>query len=944
MKKYRQILLVFTVVVICTHRFVFAVTAQTQLPALTRQDAALIAEAYHLQEALADKVWPGWSQVAMPFIYITADYEYGINFPQTLSGFSAVRNDSLLGKPVQVRKRTLAANLSASFPFEGISAVVMGTPDALEKSPGGWALTAAHEMFHVLQAARQKFDKVAALKLGPESDASWQLNFPFPYKDSDVMNLIHLQSYPIYLAVTGDAGEGVKYNAGTAVEAIRVYKNLLQRLAGDDRYYKYSQFQEWAEGIAFYTEYKIAEAAAHEKYVPLDAFKRLEKYTSYQQVWADEYKGRLFLAKHAGRAARSRTAFYHLGLGKGLLLDLLMPDWKTRYFAPGVWIDDLLMQALGQPVEVPFLKTGTVIPDFNLTATDGEALSLKKYRGRVVVINFWETWCPPCIDEIPHLKALQKKYESQGLVVLGITSNKDQAGLKHLRAFLQKHDLNYPTLLDKKGATAASYAVASYPHMFVVNRNGQLAYDKTGYQARDEIALEKEIQTALATRTLNAAEIMNLAQQVAGKAKDDIWPGFDLKRYAALVTGPGPALIRFTNGNGNPESQFVFEVAGDYFPQHGLEEGLMITFHEAFHGFERDAKRVGREWRAENSALVSEYPDTVPRNNALLNIEGRLLLEALQTSDSIVLKQKAAEFLAIRHMRQAELEPRLVEFEKGAESNEGLAEYVGVRAVLVGMEVNARGQLSIPFSNSDRQAFLLNKFENLTRISNAGRNSRLRFYYTGSAQGFLLDRLLPDWKSRVQNNGLALQDLLESVVKNAPSLQPPSYDQILKEHNYEGIIAEEETAAAKKLAEQQTLLKSILTQEGQRYVIDVSALERMGDMRSFDPMNVTMIGKQKRIHTRMLMVGQNGLYEGRFSQPVVEDFEARQYITVVKPDQKQELVIDGSQLETTKFAELKFEKKLTVAAKDFSFEAHKGTIMIGDQEVIIKVLTDKLEQ
>ena len=465
---------------------------------LSRRDAALIAEAYHLRHSLADKLWPGWSEITVPFLYITADYEYAIDFRKPLSGFLPLGKDALILRPVQVRKRTLPPNLAASFPIEGISAVVIGTPETLEKSPGGWVLTSGHEMFHVLQAARQKFDKVAALKLGPEADASWQLNFPFPYKDSDVMNLIHLQSYPIYLALTDSTGE-VKYNAGTAIEAIRVYKSFLRGLASGDQYYKYSQFQEWAEGIAFYTEYKLAEAAASDTYQPTEAFRQLDKFTSYKQVWDDEYKNRLFLTKHAGRAARSRTAFYHLGLGKGLLLDLLMADWKARYFAPGVWVNDLLMTALGQPVELPVLKAGAITPDFKLATTNGDLNSLSQYRGKIVLLNFWEPWCPPCVQEIPHLKALQQKYKSHGLVVLGITSGKDQEGSAKLGEFLRTHKLNYPTFLDQRGGTGTLYNVKGYPHVFLIDRSGRLVYEKTGYLTGDEVELEKVLQNSLST-------------------------------------------------------------------------------------------------------------------------------------------------------------------------------------------------------------------------------------------------------------------------------------------------------------------------------------------------------------------------------------------------------------------------------------------------------------
>ncbi len=160
-------------------------------------------------------------------------------------------------------------------------------------------------MFHVLQYSRGSIGKIAQLKIGPDSDASWQLDFPFPYKDADVMRLIHLEGYPLYLAASDSDLDAVKYDAGTAIDAIRVYRSFLQRQSPDNKFYNYSQFQEWSEGIAFYTEYKMAEAAAAGgDYQPTEAFRQLPGYKSYQQVRQDDYARRTFLVKHAGRAAR----------------------------------------------------------------------------------------------------------------------------------------------------------------------------------------------------------------------------------------------------------------------------------------------------------------------------------------------------------------------------------------------------------------------------------------------------------------------------------------------------------------------------------------------------------------------------------------------------------------------------------------------------------------
>src|SRR5262249_54559260 len=122
--------------------------------------------------------------------------------------------------------------------------------------------------------------------------------------------------------------------------------SLLNRLDPTGRSANYSKFQEWAEGGAFYTEYKMAEAAAGPGYKPTAAFLALPGARGYRALWEGTYRGKVFLAKHAGRAARSRTAFYHLGLAKCLLLDRLEPGWKGRYFGPDGWLDDLVDVAL----------------------------------------------------------------------------------------------------------------------------------------------------------------------------------------------------------------------------------------------------------------------------------------------------------------------------------------------------------------------------------------------------------------------------------------------------------------------------------------------------------------------------------------------------------------------------------------------------------------------
>jgi hypothetical protein len=436
---------------------------------------------------------------------------------------------------------------------------------------------------------------------------------------------------------------------------------------------------------------------------------------------------------------------------------------------------------------------------------------------------------------------------------------------------------------------------------------------------------------------LKSSEVFAYSQKIAEAAKDQIWTDFDARRYASLKSETDSNYINFTSEPDNPNAQFFWQLSDEYFTNHNLEENLLITFHEAFHGFERDPKRAGGKWRAENSLLVFEYAETSARNNALFNIEARILYAALQTGKTSELKQKVRQFLAVRKLRQSEFEPRFAEFEKGAESNEGLAEYAGTKAVIIGIEGARRKQFSIPFSFTDSRAYLLEKYEKLDSITNIGRNIRLKFYYTGSAQAFLLDRLLPDWKAKVQMENASLQELLETSVGTKTQTPEKEIKAALRRYDYEKLLESEEKAVAERKSQNQALLNSILTQKGRRVVIDYSALSQSVQIRSFDPMNVTMITPKMRVHTRMVKFAANDFFTADFSQPVVEDLDNKRYITVVPENEIQSVTADGEIFEFTKTAEKRFEKSLVINSAKFKLEARGGTIRTENGEIIVKL-------
>lgn len=182
-----------------------------------------------------------------------------------------------------------------------------------------------------------------------------------------------------------------------------------------------------------------------------------------------------------------------IGLATVCAIVVALPRAKRK--AEHLWIDAPIVN-IGQVfADEVALKNGQAAPDFVLQDASGADLRLSAYKGKVVLLNFWATWCHGCTMEIPWLLQFQKAYKDRGFTVIGVSMDDD--GWKSVRPFIAEDKISYPVVIGND-QMAKPYGLEAMPMTFLISRDGKITATSVGII--DRAACERQIRELLDAR------------------------------------------------------------------------------------------------------------------------------------------------------------------------------------------------------------------------------------------------------------------------------------------------------------------------------------------------------------------------------------------------------------------------------------------------------------
>jgi thiol-disulfide isomerase/thioredoxin len=129
--------------------------------------------------------------------------------------------------------------------------------------------------------------------------------------------------------------------------------------------------------------------------------------------------------------------------------------------------------------------------EFSLSSLTGKPVALSQFKGNVVLVNFWATWCGPCQQEMPLLDQMYKKYKPAGFTLIGVNVDKEVPAVKEL---LARKPVSFPVLLDPENSVSKAYRVADMPSSVIIDRKGIVRFVHRGYRPGDENEYQDRIR------------------------------------------------------------------------------------------------------------------------------------------------------------------------------------------------------------------------------------------------------------------------------------------------------------------------------------------------------------------------------------------------------------------------------------------------------------------
>jgi peroxiredoxin len=184
----------------------------------------------------------------------------------------------------------------------------------------------------------------------------------------------------------------------------------------------------------------------------------------------------------------------HLCLVGLVALFLINVAVRAEENSPPPTVKSLLEELQATVIEEPL-----TVPDFELPTVDGKITKLADFSGKVLLLNFWATWCPYCRAERASLQALHEKYKDQGLAIIAISI--DRAGIEVVKQYVTEHQLTFVNLHDQTQQLAAQYGVRGIPATFVITSAGKPIGGVIGPRAWDSATANSLVELLLAPHT-----------------------------------------------------------------------------------------------------------------------------------------------------------------------------------------------------------------------------------------------------------------------------------------------------------------------------------------------------------------------------------------------------------------------------------------------------------